>query len=176
MANDDLEIAKTDASKRTEQYMTVKKWIIKTQKTLIVQGIKLEEKAETPVVMITTDNHNSKRVQNSDRGPYKGNKGNRRHQQDGRNGGSQSQSDRRTITDCGFCNLIREKDVSQEYVQREFDEMHQRLPDRAIWPNQCLPWIMLSIDDRIKIIQDSNVFCRFCLKFLGIGATSNSCG
>ena len=92
MANDNLEIAETDASKRTEQYMAVKKWVTKTQKTLIVQGIKLEEKAETPVTMITTDNHNNKRVQNSDRGSQKGNKGNRRHQQDGRYGGSQNQS------------------------------------------------------------------------------------
>ena len=54
--------------------------------------------------------------------------------------------------------------------------MHHRISDRAIWPNQCLSWIMLSIDDRIKIIQESKVFCKFCLKFLGIGATSNSCG
>ena len=35
---------------------------------------------------------------------------------------------------------------------------------------------MLSIDDRIKVLQDSKVFCKFCLKFQGIGATSNSCG
>ena len=35
------------------------------------------EKAEIPVAMITTDNHNSGRVQNSDRGPYQGNKGNK---------------------------------------------------------------------------------------------------
>ena len=35
--------------------MTVKRWVAKTQKTLIVQGTKLDEKAETPVAMITTD-------------------------------------------------------------------------------------------------------------------------
>ena len=35
MADDDLEFAETDASKRTEQYMTVKNWVTKTQKTLI---------------------------------------------------------------------------------------------------------------------------------------------
>ena len=126
--------------------------------------------------MITPDTHNDKRVQNSDRESQKGNKGNRRHQQDGRYGGNQNRSARRTITECGFCNLIREKDVSQEYVQKDFDEMHRRVSDRAIWPNQCLPWIMLSIDDRIKVIQDSKVFCKFCLKFQGIGATSSSCG
>ena len=132
MANDDLEIAETDASKRTEQYMTVKNWVTKTQKTLIRQGIKLEEKAETSVTMVTTDSHNDKRVQNSDRESQKGNKGNRRHQQDGRYGGSQNKSAGRTITECGFCNLIKEKDVSQEYVQKDFDEMHRRISDRAI--------------------------------------------
>ena len=54
--------------------------------------------------------------------------------------------------------------------------MHNRISDRAIWPNQCLPWLMLDIDERIKIIQNSKVFCRICLWFLGIGATSKSCG
>ena len=61
MADDDLEIAETDASKRTEQYMTVKNWVTKTQRTLIRQGIKLEEKAETAVTMITTVNNSEKR-------------------------------------------------------------------------------------------------------------------
>ena len=35
---------------------------------------------------------------------------------------------------------------------------------------------MLSIDERIRVIQDSKVYCKFCLRFLVIGATSNSCG
>ena len=35
---------------------------------------------------------------------------------------------------------------------------------------------MLSIEDRIKVLQDSKVFCKFCLRFQGIGATSSSCG
>ena len=98
MVDDDLEIAETDASKRTEQYMTVKNWVTKTQKTLIRQGIKLEEKAEKSVTMITTDTHNDRRGQKSDRGAQKGNKGNRRYQQDGRYEGNRNQSARRTIT------------------------------------------------------------------------------
>ena len=35
---------------------------------------------------------------------------------------------------------------------------------------------MLSIDDRIKVVKASNVFCRICLRLLGMGATTNSCG
>ena len=77
MTDNNLEVAETNATKRTEQYMKVKGWVAKTQKTLIVQGTKLDEKAETPVAMITTDSHNSGGVQNSDRGPYQGNKGNK---------------------------------------------------------------------------------------------------
>ena len=121
MRCDNLEIAETDADKRTEQYMTVKNWVFQTQTSFIRQGIKLEEKAETTVTMIATDSHQDRRSQNLDRGAQKGNKGNRRYQQDGRNGGNRNQSARRTITECGLCNLIREKDVPQEYVQKEFD-------------------------------------------------------
>ena len=35
---------------------------------------------------------------------------------------------------------------------------------------------MLDVDERIKILKDSKVFCRICLRFLGMGATKNSCG
>ena len=150
MTDDNLEVAETNATKRTEQYMKVKGWVAKTQKTLIVQGTKLDEKAETPVAMVTADNHNNGRVQNSDRGPYQGNKGSKKRQQDRRNRRNQSQSYGKPVTECGFCNLIKEKDISQEYVKRNFDEMHNRTSDRAIWPNQCLPWIMLDIDERTK--------------------------
>ena len=54
--------------------------------------------------------------------------------------------------------------------------MHRGISDRAVRPNQCLPWIMLSIEDSIKVLQDSKVFCKFCLRFQGIGATSSFCG
>ena len=87
--------------------MKVKKWVAKTQKTLIVQGTKLDEKAETPVAMITTDSHISGRVQNSDKGPYQGNKSNKNRQQVRRNGRNQNQSDGRPVSECDFCNLIK---------------------------------------------------------------------
>ena len=77
--------------------MKVKKWVTKTQKNLIVQGTKLDEKAEIPVAMITTDSHNSGRVKNSDRGTYQGNKGNKKRQQDRRNGRNQNQTDGQNV-------------------------------------------------------------------------------
>ena len=45
MTDDNLEVAETDAKKRTDQYMKVKEWVAKTQKTLIVQGTKLDKKS-----------------------------------------------------------------------------------------------------------------------------------
>ena len=35
---------------------------------------------------------------------------------------------------------------------------------------------MLDVDERIKILEESKVFCKICLRLLGMGATSNSCG
>ena len=54
--------------------------------------------------------------------------------------------------------------------------MHWRVSDKSIWPNQCLPWLMLDVDERIQILKESKVFCKICLRLLGMGATSNSCG
>ena len=47
---------------------------------------------------------------------------------------------------------------------------------RAIWPNQCIPWMMLSIEERIKILENNKVYCKYCLRLLTIGTTGNSCG
>ena len=69
MTESDLEVAETDAKKRTVQYMCIKEWVTRTQRTLILQGTKLEEKAETPLTMITTDSHTSGGGQNSNKIP-----------------------------------------------------------------------------------------------------------
>ena len=124
MTESDLVAAEMDVKKRTVQYMCIKEWVTKTQRTLILQGTKLEEKAETLVTMITTDNHSSGGVQNSNRITNQGGKSNNKRWQDKRNGKQQGHSNGKTITECGYCNLIREKDVSQEYVQRDFKDMH----------------------------------------------------
>ena len=129
--------------------------------------------------MITTDSSNSGGTQNSNRTANQGGKSNNNRRQDEwqkrQNGKQQGQSNGKTITECGYCNLIREKGVSQDYVRRVFKDMHWRVSDKSIWPNQCLPWLMLDVDERIKIMKDSKVFCKIGLKLLGTGATSNSC-
>ena len=58
----------------------------------------------------------------------------------------------------------------------DFNERHYGTGQRAIWPNQCIPWMMLSFDERIKVVENNQVFCKYCLRFLTISATSNSCG
>ena len=78
------------------------------------------------------------------------------------------------ITSCGLCSLIKENEVSQEYVNRGFKDMHWNVTDRGIYANQCLPWLKLSMDDRIKVIQKSNVFCRICLRLNGMEAVASS--
>ena len=39
--------------------MSIKKWVTDNEKILVLQGTKLEDKAETQVLMITTDNKQS---------------------------------------------------------------------------------------------------------------------
>ena len=57
-----------------------------------------------------------------------------------------------------------------------FSERHQQVTDRPIFPTNCLPWMMLSLEERNTIIADNNLYCRFCLRHLRAGHTSNACG
>ena len=80
------------------------------------------------------------------------------------------------VTKCGFCNLIKGRDVSQDYVRMDFNERHQRVDQNAIYPNHCIPWMMLSIDDRIMILENNELYCKYCLRLLRAGTNGNSCG
>ena len=53
MSNPNLGVAETDAERRFHQYTSIKKWITDNPQLLILQGTKLEDKAETHVAMIT---------------------------------------------------------------------------------------------------------------------------
>ena len=46
-------VAETDAERRFNQYISIEKWVTDNQKLLVLQGTKLEDKAETQVAMIT---------------------------------------------------------------------------------------------------------------------------
>ena len=174
--DDSLDTAETNISRRKDQYMKIKKWVAKMQQKLIVQGTKLDEKSETTVAMVTVDEQYNGKPQYSGRGHIQGNKSNRNHKKERRNGRSQNNADGNPVTECGLCNLIKEKDVPQDYVRMDFNERHYKVGQNAIWPNQCIPWMMLSIEERIMILENKEVYCKYCLRLLKIGTTGNSCG
>ena len=62
--------------------MSIEKWVTESQETLILAGTKLEEKAGTPVTMITTDSKQSGNAQNSNKADNQGNKSNSKRRQD----------------------------------------------------------------------------------------------
>ena len=72
--------------------------------------------------------------------------------------------------------LSKAKKVSQEYVTMDFNERHRDITHLAIWSNNCLPWLMLSIDDRDKVLQNNELYCKICLRPLRPGTKGSSCG
>ena len=80
------------------------------------------------------------------------------------------------MTECGFCNLIQGKEVSQEYVTLDFNERYRNITHLSIWANNCLPWLKLSFDDREKVLQNNELYCKVCLRPLRPGTKGSSCG
>ena len=48
--------------------------------------------------------------------------------------------------------------------------------DRPIFPNTCLPWMMLNLEEREKVLEDNELFCKLCLRLLRKGRGGNTCG
>ena len=80
------------------------------------------------------------------------------------------------VTECGLCNLIQGQEVSQEYISMDFNERHQEVGDRPIYPNTCLPWMMLSMEEREKVLENNELFCKLCLRSLKRGRGGSACG
>ena len=156
--------------------MKIKDWVGKMQQKLILRGTRLDEKPETKIAMVTISEPQQGRPQYNGTGnvPRKGNKN---QKQDNRNGNNRNNNtNRNPVTECGFCNLIQGKGVSQEYVTMDFNERHQDIGQHAINPNTCLPWMMLSIDDREMVLENNELYCNRCLRSLRRGTNSSSCG
>ena len=80
------------------------------------------------------------------------------------------------MTECAFCELIRNKDVSQELLKMEFKERHKVSSSTHLYPNQCLPWLRLSMEDREKVLENNGLKCKVCLRHLGnSGNRSSTC-
>ena len=121
--------------------MKIKDWVGKMQQKLILRGTKLDEKPETKIAMVTISEPQQGRPQYNGTGNVP-RKGNRNQKQDNRNGRNRNNTNGNPVMECGFCNLIKGKDVSQEYVTIHFNERHQNIGQHAIYPNNCLPWMI----------------------------------
>ena len=173
--DDSLNTAETNVSRRKDQYLKIKDWVGKMQQKLILRGTKQNEKSETKVAMVTVSEPQQGRTQQNNTGDTQ-RKGARNQRQDTRNGRNRNSTDRNLVTECGFCNLIQGKDVSQEYVAMDFDERHQEVGDRPIYPNTCLPWMMLSMEEREKVLENNELYCKMCLRSLKRGRGGSACG
>ena len=80
------------------------------------------------------------------------------------------------MTECAYCELIRNKDVPQENLTMDFNDRHRVITDRPIYPNDCLPWLRLSMDERERVLENNKLRCKFCLKTLKPMMKGNSCG
>ena len=156
--------------------MKIKDWVGKIKQKLIIRGTKLDEKPETKVAMVTINEQQQGRPQYNGTGNNPGNKGNRNQKYENRNGRNRKNTNGNPVKECGLCNLIKGKDRSQEYVTMDFKERHQNIGQHAIYPNNCLPWMMLSIDDRTMVLENNKLYCKFCLRSLREGTNGSSCG
>ena len=118
--DDSLNTAETNVVKRKTQYMKIKAWVGKIQQKLIMAGTKRNEATGTQIAMVTLNEQPQGRSQNNSSGNYRGYRGNRTQRPDGRR--YKSNVDGSPVTECGFCNLIQGKEVSQEYLTMGFNE------------------------------------------------------
>ena len=133
----------------------------------------MEEDIEDKVTMMTVNNQNSNSTESnyrSNRYNYNKNSSQRSNREQRRGG---QESSRNTITECAFCELIRNKDVTQVYLKRGFKERHMETYNNFYHPNQCLAWLRLSMDDREKVLTNNTIRCRICLRHFRDGENKN---
>ena len=101
----------------------------------------MEEDIAEKVTMVTVAKQNSSNTGESYRhNEYRNNRNNRPTRDDqGQRRGRQEPSGP-PVTECAFCELIRNKDVNQELLKIEFKERHQVSSTTPIFANQCPPW------------------------------------
>ena len=71
---------------------------------------------------------------------------------------------------------MRNKDVNQELLRMDFNERHKDITDKALYANQCLPWLRLSMEDREKVLESNGLRCKVCLKSLRQSNRNSTCG
>ena len=170
--DDGFDKAETNATRRKTQYMKVKSWVKKIHEKLLMAGVKVEDNADNKVTMVAV----SKQQQNEPRSNKSTNYNNQRYNRPQRQERRERQeTNGPPVTECSICGLIRGKNVPQECLSMDFKDRHREITSRPIFPNDCLAWIRLSLDDREKVLHNNKLHCKMCLRPLRPGARGSTC-
>ena len=152
--DDEFNTAETNVEKRKGQYLKIKDWVSTMLQKLVLGGTSQSEKSDAKVAMVTLRESQQDKIQkNNDTGSQR--RGGRQQRQDNRNRNNRNNTPRNQVTECELCNIIQGKEVSQDYISMDFDQRHKKIGDRPIFPNTCLPWMMLSMEEREKVLEDN---------------------
>ena len=122
--------------------------------------------------------------QRNNRNKGQNNQGNNSRRQYKRNDGRQHQGNNpqnqipnpnraRQPPSCALCDLVKENDVPKPYVDLDFTDIHDTVMDKQPLSNQCLSWMILSMDERIKVLQKSELYCQVCMRLLSKEAAAS---
>merc|ERR1712198_447048 len=137
--HDEFDDAETTTEKRRGQYKKIKEWILKIRKKLLSSGTNMEDDSTNKVTMVTFNKKNSNNTGSAYRNnEYNYSRNNRSQRDDQEQRRGRQETPRIPLTECAFCELIRNKDVSQEYLKLSFKERHQKPTGKFLHPNQCL--------------------------------------
>merc|ERR1711873_38060 len=172
--HDEFDDAETTTEKRREQYKKIKEWILKIRKKLLSSGTNMEEDIADKVTMVTVNKQNSNNTGSAYRNnEYNYSRNNRSQREDQEQRRGRQEPPRIPLTECAFCEPIRNKDVSQELLKLSFKERHQNSTGKFMHPNQCLAWLRLSMDDRETVIENNTIKCKVCLRHFGAATKQN---
>ena len=137
----------------------------------------MEDDTAEKVTMVTVAkqdrNNEFKQYRNND---YKNNRSYRAPRENqGQRRGRQEPSGP-PVTECAFCELMRNKDVNQELLRMDFNERHKDISEKPLYANQCLPWLRLSMEEREKVLENNGLRCKLCLRSLKQSSRNSTCG
>ena len=147
--------------------MRVKSWIGKIHEKLLMSSIKVDEKSDTQVTMVTVSGQPQDGSRNNNSDNYHNYRNNRPQRQDRK---GRQDTGGPPVTECSFCGLIRDKDVPQDCLSMNFDYQHRYVSNRPIWANNCLAWLRLSLEEREKLLHNDELRCKMCLRSLKPGS------
>ena len=109
--DDEFDKAETNATKRRAQYKKIKAWILKIREKLLTSGTRLEEDTTEKVTMVTVAKQQNEFKQNENDG-YRNNRSYRAAKENqGQQGRERQEPSGSPVTECAYCELIRNKDV-----------------------------------------------------------------